>query len=165
MSTAVSVILVCEATTPWSGATPWAACRVPVTLEAPCLGGAATSAPDSVRVERAWRACSAPTVPTATTTTAVRSSRVRGCRERRPTMDGLSLRGASEQLGARILFYFLVDSTCAQSDEWSQGCAPCTCDPRGTVPGSVCDSTTGQCVCLPTRHGRDCSHCRPGEAL
>lgn len=29
--------------------------------------------------------------------------------------------------------------------------------------GSVCDSTTGQCVCVPTRHGKDCSSCRPGE--
>lgn len=96
-----------------------------------------------------------------------RSSQLQGKRLLRetPTMDGLSLCDVSEQLGARILFHFLVDSTCAQSDEWSQGCALCTCDPRGTVPGSVCDSTTGQCVCLPTRHGRDCSHCRPGEAL
>lgn len=165
MSRVVSVTLVSAATTPWSGATPWAACRVPVTLEAPCLGGAATSAPDSVRVERAWRACSAPPVPTTTTTTAVRSSRVRGCCERRQQWTASPLCDVREQLGARILFHLLVDSTCAQSDEWSQGCAPCTCDPRGTVPGSVCDSTTGQCVCLPTRHGRDCSHCRPGEAL
>lgn len=83
MSRVVSVILVSAATTPWSAATPWAACRVPVTLEAPCLGGAATSAPDSVRVERAWRACGAPTVPTTTTTTAVHGSRVRGCCGRR----------------------------------------------------------------------------------
>lgn len=83
MSRVVSVILVSAATTPWSAATPWAACRVPVTLEARCLGGAATSAPDSVRVERAWRACGAPTVPTTTTTTAVHGSRVRGCCERR----------------------------------------------------------------------------------
>ncbi|XP_077419247.1 usherin isoform X1 [Vanacampus margaritifer] len=46
-----------------------------------------------------------------------------------------------------------------------QGCAPCTCDPRGTVAGSVCDSTTGQCVCTPTRYGKDCSTCRPGFYL
>ncbi|KAM9860567.1 LOW QUALITY PROTEIN: usherin [Aulostomus maculatus] len=44
----------------------------------------------------------------------------------------------------------------------SQVCVPCTCDPRGTVSGSVCDSTTGQCVCIPTRHGKDCGSCRPG---
>ncbi|KAF6731117.1 Usherin, partial [Oryzias melastigma] len=46
-----------------------------------------------------------------------------------------------------------------------QGCAPCICDPRGTVAGSVCDSTTGQCVCVPTRHGKDCRNCRPGFHL
>ncbi|KAF7663891.1 hypothetical protein LDENG_00196330 [Lucifuga dentata] len=46
-----------------------------------------------------------------------------------------------------------------------QGCVPCVCDPRGTVEGSVCDSTTGQCVCVPTRHGQDCSSCRPGFFL
>ncbi|XP_041646715.1 usherin [Cheilinus undulatus] len=42
-----------------------------------------------------------------------------------------------------------------------EGCVPCSCDPRGTVAGSVCDSNTGQCVCLPTRSGQDCSGCRP----
>ncbi|XP_070842368.1 usherin [Chaetodon trifascialis] len=47
----------------------------------------------------------------------------------------------------------------------SQGCVPCICDPRGTVLGSVCDSTTGQCVCVPTRYGQDCSSCRPGFYL
>ncbi|XP_029354432.1 usherin [Echeneis naucrates] len=47
----------------------------------------------------------------------------------------------------------------------SQGCVPCICDPRGTVSGSVCDSTTGQCVCLATRHGQDCSNCKPGFYL
>nr|XP_061796460.1 usherin-like [Nerophis lumbriciformis] len=45
------------------------------------------------------------------------------------------------------------------------GCVPCICDPRGTVVGSVCDSTTGQCVCTPTRHGKNCSACRPGFYL
>ncbi|XP_068597953.1 usherin [Brachionichthys hirsutus] len=49
--------------------------------------------------------------------------------------------------------------------EVSQGCAPCTCDPRGTVKGTVCDSTTGQCVCVPTRYRRDCSDCRSGYFL
>ncbi|XP_051795531.1 usherin [Acanthochromis polyacanthus] len=47
----------------------------------------------------------------------------------------------------------------------SQGCVPCICDPRGTVAGSVCDTTTGQCVCVPTRYGKDCSSCRPGFYL
>ncbi|XP_047436500.1 usherin [Mugil cephalus] len=47
----------------------------------------------------------------------------------------------------------------------SHGCAPCICDPTGTVTGSVCDSTTGQCVCAPTRYGKDCSSCRPGFYL
>uniref|UniRef100_A0A3Q3E844 Usher syndrome 2A (autosomal recessive, mild) n=1 Tax=Hippocampus comes TaxID=109280 RepID=A0A3Q3E844_HIPCM len=46
-----------------------------------------------------------------------------------------------------------------------QGCAPCTCDPGGTVAGSVCDSSTGQCVCMPTRYGKDCSKCRTGFYL
>ncbi|XP_070688414.1 usherin [Pempheris klunzingeri] len=47
----------------------------------------------------------------------------------------------------------------------SQGCVPCVCDPKGTVTGTVCDSTTGQCVCVPTRYGQDCSGCRPGFYL
>ncbi|TKS69913.1 Usherin Usher syndrome type IIa protein [Collichthys lucidus] len=47
----------------------------------------------------------------------------------------------------------------------SHGCVPCVCDPRGTVTGSVCDSTTGQCVCVSTRYGQDCSGCRPGFYL
>uniref|UniRef100_A0A3B3X6F7 Usher syndrome 2A (autosomal recessive, mild) n=1 Tax=Poecilia mexicana TaxID=48701 RepID=A0A3B3X6F7_9TELE len=47
----------------------------------------------------------------------------------------------------------------------SQGCVPCICDPRGTVTGSTCDSATGQCVCIPSRHGKDCSSCRPGFYL
>nr|XP_046239587.1 usherin [Scatophagus argus] len=51
------------------------------------------------------------------------------------------------------------------SESLSQGCVPCICDPRGTVTGSVCDSTTGQCVCVPTRYGQDCSGCRPGYYL
>ncbi|XP_061735051.1 usherin isoform X2 [Nerophis ophidion] len=45
------------------------------------------------------------------------------------------------------------------------GCVPCTCDPKGIVAGSVCDSTTGQCVCTSTRYGKDCSSCRPGFYL
>ncbi|XP_062312043.1 usherin-like, partial [Osmerus eperlanus] len=41
-------------------------------------------------------------------------------------------------------------------------CVSCMCDPQGAVGGTVCDGVTGQCVCVPTRHGRDCSACRPG---
>lgn len=75
-----SVMPATAATTRWSAATPWAACRVLVTLAALCLEGAATSALDSVCVGKAWRACSAPTARTTTiTTTAVHSSGVRGC--------------------------------------------------------------------------------------
>ncbi|KAM4602923.1 usherin [Polymixia lowei] len=48
---------------------------------------------------------------------------------------------------------------------WSQDCVPCTCDPKGTMEGTVCDSATGRCVCVPTNHGRDCSSCRPGFYL
>ncbi|CAB1330696.1 unnamed protein product, partial [Coregonus sp. 'balchen'] len=44
-----------------------------------------------------------------------------------------------------------------------QGCVPCVCDPTGTVEGTMCDADTGQCVCVPTRHGRDCGICRPGD--
>lgn len=76
------MIVATAGTTPWSGETPWAACRVHVMLEALCLEGAATSALGSVRVERVRRACSAPTVRTTTTTTALHSSRVRGHCER-----------------------------------------------------------------------------------
>ncbi|KAK6307053.1 hypothetical protein J4Q44_G00222010 [Coregonus suidteri] len=46
-----------------------------------------------------------------------------------------------------------------------QGCVPCVCDPTGTVEGTMCDADTGQCVCVPTRHGRDCGICRPGYFL
>ncbi|XP_072320975.1 usherin [Eucyclogobius newberryi] len=55
-------------------------------------------------------------------------------------------------------------STSTQSG-WSHSCVPCSCDHSGTVVGSVCDSTTGQCVCLSTRYGKDCSSCRPGFYL
>ncbi|CDQ95372.1 unnamed protein product [Oncorhynchus mykiss] len=47
----------------------------------------------------------------------------------------------------------------------SQGCVPCVCDPTGTVEGAMCDADTGQCVCVSTRHGRDCGRCRPGECV
>ncbi|TNN67180.1 Usherin [Liparis tanakae] len=47
----------------------------------------------------------------------------------------------------------------------SQGCVPCICELRGTVAGSACDSSTGQCVCVPTRSGKDCSSCRPDQSV
>ncbi|XP_065144388.2 usherin [Paramisgurnus dabryanus] len=45
------------------------------------------------------------------------------------------------------------------------GCQPCQCDPAGIVPATTCDSGSGQCVCLPTRYGRDCGTCKPGFFL
>lgn len=42
------------------------------------------------------------------------------------------------------------------------GCQPCHCDPAGIVPATMCDPGSGQCVCLPTRNGRDCGTCKPG---
>ncbi|XP_037397596.1 usherin [Pygocentrus nattereri] len=44
----------------------------------------------------------------------------------------------------------------------THGCQPCSCDLLGTVAGTVCDPDSGQCVCLPTRHRRDCGTCKPG---
>lgn len=73
----ISVMLVVTVTTPWSSATPWAACLACATPEALCPEGIVTCALDSARVGREWRACSAPTVPT-TTTTGVYSSTVGG---------------------------------------------------------------------------------------
>ncbi|XP_076156222.1 usherin [Alosa pseudoharengus] len=51
------------------------------------------------------------------------------------------------------------------TDDGSYDCAPCRCDLEGTVPGSVCDPVSGQCVCLPSRQGQDCGICRPGFFL
>uniref|UniRef100_A0A667ZN39 Usherin n=1 Tax=Myripristis murdjan TaxID=586833 RepID=A0A667ZN39_9TELE len=64
-----------------------------------------------------------------------------------------------------LIFLLMLMLLCVLAEGWSQGCVPCTCDPKGTVAGTVCDSTTGQCVCKPTRHERDCSGCRPGFYL
>ncbi|KPP63172.1 hypothetical protein Z043_118590, partial [Scleropages formosus] len=44
----------------------------------------------------------------------------------------------------------------------SAGCKLCPCDPTGIISGTTCDMVTGQCVCLPSRDGRDCAVCRPG---
>uniref|UniRef100_A0A8D0R6P0 Usherin n=1 Tax=Sus scrofa TaxID=9823 RepID=A0A8D0R6P0_PIG len=43
-----------------------------------------------------------------------------------------------------------------------QGCQMCECDTLGTVPGTVCDPVSGQCLCLPNRQGRRCNQCLPG---
>ncbi|KAK7153113.1 hypothetical protein R3I93_011118 [Phoxinus phoxinus] len=47
----------------------------------------------------------------------------------------------------------------------THGCQPCQCDHMGTVPATVCDPASGQCVCQPTRYGRDCGTCKPGFFL
>ncbi|TEA31496.1 hypothetical protein DBR06_SOUSAS9110007, partial [Sousa chinensis] len=44
----------------------------------------------------------------------------------------------------------------------SQGCQMCECDPWGTLPGTICDPISGQCLCLPRRRGRRCNQCQPG---
>uniref|UniRef100_A0AAY4ADY9 Usher syndrome type IIa protein homolog n=1 Tax=Denticeps clupeoides TaxID=299321 RepID=A0AAY4ADY9_9TELE len=49
------------------------------------------------------------------------------------------------------------------STDGTYECVPCDCHPEGTVPRSMCESATGQCVCLPSWHGRDCGTCRPGK--
>lgn len=41
-------------------------------------------------------------------------------------------------------------------------CAPCSCDPRGSVSEKTCNPVTGQCACLPYVTGRACSRCSPG---
>ncbi|KAM6459617.1 usherin [Liasis olivaceus] len=42
------------------------------------------------------------------------------------------------------------------------GCMACDCDSLGTLPGTACDQTSGQCICQPHRHGRRCEKCKPG---
>lgn len=43
------------------------------------------------------------------------------------------------------------------------GCMPCDCDLLGTLPGTACDQTSGQCICQPHRQGRRCEKCKPGK--
>ncbi|XP_016124971.1 usherin [Sinocyclocheilus grahami] len=47
----------------------------------------------------------------------------------------------------------------------THGCQPCHCDHMGTVPATVCNPVSGQCICLPTRYGQDCGTCKPGFFL
>ncbi|XP_067901794.1 usherin [Heterodontus francisci] len=46
-----------------------------------------------------------------------------------------------------------------------EGCQWCNCDPAGTVEGTVCDQSNGQCVCQLNRRGKQCDQCRPGFML
>ncbi|GIY93998.1 laminin subunit alpha-2 [Caerostris extrusa] len=41
-----------------------------------------------------------------------------------------------------------------------QGCTPCNCNTRGSVPESVCDVANGNCLCLEGYEGRSCDKCR-----
>nr|XP_011759520.1 usherin isoform X1 [Macaca nemestrina] len=43
-----------------------------------------------------------------------------------------------------------------------QGCQMCECDSLGTLPGTICDPISGQCLCVPNRQGRRCNQCQPG---
>ncbi|GFV46517.1 laminin subunit alpha-1 [Trichonephila clavipes] len=40
------------------------------------------------------------------------------------------------------------------------GCTPCKCNSRGSVPNSVCDVVNGNCLCLEGYEGRNCDKCR-----
>ncbi|NWZ05449.1 LAMB4 protein, partial [Agelaius phoeniceus] len=42
------------------------------------------------------------------------------------------------------------------------GCQPCNCDPSGTLPFSVCDPATGQCLCQRFTTGQRCERCLAG---
>lgn len=45
----------------------------------------------------------------------------------------------------------------------SHACQMCECDSAGTLPGTICDPISGQCLCLPNRQGRRCNECQPGK--
>ncbi|KAJ1157569.1 hypothetical protein NDU88_010275 [Pleurodeles waltl] len=47
----------------------------------------------------------------------------------------------------------------------SHGCQNCDCDPLGILEDTACDEVTGQCRCLPSRHGRRCDQCKQGFYL
>ncbi|XP_010021082.1 PREDICTED: laminin subunit beta-4, partial [Nestor notabilis] len=42
------------------------------------------------------------------------------------------------------------------------GCQPCNCDPSGSLPFSVCDPATGECLCQRFTTGRRCEKCLVG---
>uniref|UniRef100_A0A663EQT0 Laminin subunit beta 4 n=1 Tax=Aquila chrysaetos chrysaetos TaxID=223781 RepID=A0A663EQT0_AQUCH len=42
------------------------------------------------------------------------------------------------------------------------GCQPCNCDPSGSLPFSVCDPATGDCLCQRFAMGRRCEKCIVG---
>ncbi|XP_068022854.1 laminin subunit beta-4 [Melanerpes formicivorus] len=42
------------------------------------------------------------------------------------------------------------------------GCQPCNCDPSGTLPFSVCDPDTGECLCQQFTTGQRCEKCIVG---
>uniref|UniRef100_A0A8C8B6W0 Laminin subunit beta 4 n=1 Tax=Otus sunia TaxID=257818 RepID=A0A8C8B6W0_9STRI len=39
------------------------------------------------------------------------------------------------------------------------GCQPCNCDPSGSLPFSICDPATGQCLCQQFATGQRCEKC------
>ncbi|KAJ8038680.1 Laminin subunit alpha [Holothuria leucospilota] len=42
----------------------------------------------------------------------------------------------------------------------STACIACHCSEAGSVPGSICNGTDGQCTCKANVQGRDCDECR-----
>uniref|UniRef100_A0A8C3J6K5 Laminin subunit beta 4 n=1 Tax=Calidris pygmaea TaxID=425635 RepID=A0A8C3J6K5_9CHAR len=42
------------------------------------------------------------------------------------------------------------------------GCQPCDCDPSGSLPFSICDPATGECLCQQFATGRRCEKCVVG---
>ncbi|NXA08670.1 LAMB4 protein, partial [Sapayoa aenigma] len=42
------------------------------------------------------------------------------------------------------------------------GCQPCNCDPSGSLPFSICDPATGECLCQRFTTGRRCEKCLVG---
>ncbi|NXU14074.1 LAMB4 protein, partial [Pardalotus punctatus] len=42
------------------------------------------------------------------------------------------------------------------------GCQPCNCDPLGSLPFSICDPTTGECLCQRFTTGQRCEKCLVG---
>uniref|UniRef100_A0A669P238 Laminin subunit beta-1 n=1 Tax=Phasianus colchicus TaxID=9054 RepID=A0A669P238_PHACC len=43
-----------------------------------------------------------------------------------------------------------------------QGCQPCNCDAAGTLPFSICDPATGECLCQRFTTGQRCEKCVEG---